>query len=80
MALPSKKEYQIKISLGGHDFMIDPLPQKNPSYYKRYGRMKAQVIEAPYVDVLDFGKIIISLMDDKDPICYYKTNVRNYQF
>ena len=33
----------------------------------------------PFIDVLDFGKIIIQLVDkENDPICYYKSHVKNF--
>mmetsp|Transcript_30293 Transcript_30293/g.46311 ORF Transcript_30293/g.46311 Transcript_30293/m.46311 type:complete len:158 (+) Transcript_30293:1372-1845(+) len=32
----------------------------------------------PYVDCLDFGKVIIQLMDKSKPICYYTDSISNF--
>lgn len=78
MALPTNKAYKIKVTLGGHEVIFDPMPQKNPSNYKRYGRCDVQTIELPFVNAEDFGKIIFQLMDDDDPVCFYITEAKNF--
>jgi len=33
----------------------------------------------PYVDIYDFGKVIVSLMDEKDdPVCYFISDIDNF--
>lgn len=65
------------MTLGGFELDFKPLPQKNPSNYKRYGRQEAK-IALPYVDVKDFGKVIIQLMDGDDPVCYHIAAVKDF--
>lgn len=78
VALPTNKPYSIKITLGGHETMFEPMPQKNPSNYKRYGKCDEQEIELPFVNAADFGKVIFQLMDDDDPICFYVAHVKDF--
>jgi len=66
------------VTLGGFELDFKPLPQKNPSNYKRYGRQEQTKIELPYVDVKDFGKVIIQLMDGDDPVCYHIEAIKNF--
>ena len=40
VALPSVDKYNIKVTVGGHEILFEPLPQKNAVMYKRYGRCK----------------------------------------
>ena len=79
VALPSKKDYLIKVTLGGFELDFKPLPQKNPSNYKRYGRCEQTAIQLPYADIKDFGKVIVQLMDGDDPVCYYIEPIENFE-
>lgn len=58
--------------------MFEPMPQKNPSNYKRYGKCDVQEIELPFVDAKDFGKVIFQLMDGDDPICFYVAHASEF--
>lgn len=78
VALPTNKPYKIRVTLGGHEVMFDPMPQKNPANYKRYGRCDVQTIELPFVNAEDFGKVIFQLMEDDDPVCFYIAEAKNF--
>lgn len=59
VALPDNKPYTIRMTMGGFSYDFEPMPQKNPSNYKRYGRTPNDtIIELPYVNIYDFGKVI----------------------
>ena len=32
----------------------------------------------PYCGVKDLGTVIVQLMDDDDPVCFYKTNIADF--
>jgi len=32
----------------------------------------------PFVDVYDFGKVIVQLMDGENPVCYYIDSISNF--
>ena len=72
IALPDTKSYDIRFCIGGEYITINPRQQKNPGYGKSYGRSEDDIVlELPYVDVNDIGRLIIQLMDGNKPICYY---------
>ena len=55
-----------------------PFDQKTPVKYKRYNINKQENISMPYVDIMDFGKVIIQLMDGDDPISYYQADITDF--
>ena len=55
-----------------------PFDQKTPVKYKRYDKSEQHQVKMPYVDVMDFGKVIIQLMDGKDPISYHQANIGDF--
>jgi hypothetical protein len=79
IGLPSDKNYNVKITVGGFEMLFEPFKQKESLKYKRYARspsddeMKKRKDECdhisgpygqwhlklPYVDVADFGKVIV---------------------
>jgi len=58
--------------------LFKPFDQKTACTYKRYDRFEQQQVSLPYVDVHDFGNVIVQLMDGDDPICYYKENISSF--
>ena len=68
----------MKITVGGHEIILEPKAQKNSSTYKRYDRTEQLKVMLPYVDCLDIGSVIVQLMDDDDPVCFYKDNIQNF--
>jgi hypothetical protein len=59
VALPSKSKYNIRVIIGGYELDFEPFDQRNPSNYKRYGRTEQKEIKAPFVDIADFGVVIV---------------------
>ena len=56
-----------------------PFPSRNKVYYKRYDRKPQETIKYPFVDCLDFGKVIVQLMDETGkPVSYFIDDVENY--
>lgn len=78
VALPSTKNYKIKVTVGGWTYTFDPVAQKAKTNYKRYDRMPQATIEAPYVDRSNFDKVILHLMDGDDPVCFFMDDIENY--
>ena len=37
-----------------------------------------EIVELPYVNVDDIGRLIIQLMDEDKPICYYQEDIENF--
>jgi len=47
--------------------------------YNRFNaRFEQQSLFVPYVEVRNFGDILIILMDGENPICYIKENILNF--
>ena len=78
VALPSTKNYKIKVTVGGWTHTFEPVAQKAKTNYKRYDRMPQETIEAPYVDRSNFDKVILHLMDGDDPVCFFMDDIENY--
>ena len=70
VALPSTKKYHVRITVGGFEMDFKPFDQKTPVKYKRYDKSEQHEVKMPYVEVLDFGKGIIQLMDGERPVSY----------
>jgi len=72
VGLPSTEHYHVKITIGGFELDFKPFEQKKtPVKYKRYDMSPQHDIKMPYVDIMDFGKVIVQLMDGSKPISYH---------
>lgn len=79
IALPAEQKYQVRMIIGGHVIETDKSKTFQKKNYNRYNQRFEEVIEKPYVDIYDFGKVIIQLVDDKGkPVCYYKESIAKF--
>ena len=79
IALPAEKKYQVRMIIGGHIIETDKSKTFQKKNYNRYNQRFEEVIEKPYVDIMDFGNVIIQLIDDKGrPVCYYKERINEF--
>ena len=59
IALPSTKDYTIRITIGGFELNFKPTNSGSKTYYKQYGRSTQQAIKLPYTDIRDISKICV---------------------
>jgi hypothetical protein len=66
------------VTVGGKEIDFDPQDQKKSSTYKRYNKIGPIEFMAPYVNVSDMGNVIVQLIDDKSPVCYFKAHIDEF--
>jgi len=68
----------VKLIIGGKEFKTGN-PRSATKNYNRFNhRFEQTPINAPYVDISDFGNVILLLMDGDTPVCYYKESIENF--
>lgn len=80
--------YKVQVRIADHEIITDDPKFFKGSYNRFYFRTeKPSIMTAPYVDVLDIGKVYVYLLrESKDglirkshkPICFYRGNVSDF--
>jgi hypothetical protein len=68
----------VKVIIGGHEFITEEGKTFQKKNYNRFNQRFEMDVEEPYMDLEQFGDVIILLMEDKHPVCYYKDTIKNY--
>ena len=79
IALPkSGKKYKIKMVIGGKELITKEPKVAKKNYHRFNERFEQQTLKLPYVNLSDFGKILILLMDEDKPVSYFIDSIMNY--
>lgn len=78
VALPKTDAYKIKVTVGGHAFILDPKEQKKPVTSKRYGQLEKLEFESYNQTLDDFESVFVQLMEKDTPICFFKSDIKNF--
>lgn len=78
MALPYNKAFSVKIIVGGEVFETQKAKVQKKDYNRFNERFEQRTVSKPYVNISDFSTVIVILMDDDKPICFYKEDIKNF--
>jgi len=64
VALPAHDKYSVKIIVGGEVFETTKAKVAKKDYNRFNERFDTRTVLKPYVEISDFGTVIVILMDD----------------